>query len=74
MTLGSSQLAELRAIDMNHQRRLFALLHGHAASTLDEPASAAGEPSAAERAELRAAIVADLLSRLTPEQRRLVSP
>jgi hypothetical protein len=59
--LTTGQLAQLRAIDAAHQRRLFALLHA---------AGRSGEPTEAEIAALRRRIDADLFAILTPEQRR----
>jgi hypothetical protein len=59
--LTTGQLAQLRAIDMAHQRRLFALLHA---------AGPRRDPTEEEVAALRERIDADLLALLTPEQRR----
>ena len=55
--LSVGQLAQLRAIDVKYQQRLFTLLHRDDA------------PPVEEMAELRAMIAADLLEMLTPEQR-----
>ena len=59
--LTTGQLAQLRASDAAHQRRLFALLHA---------AGRSGEPSAPEIDALRRQIDADLFALLSPEQRR----
>ena len=61
--LTSGQLAQVRAIDVAHQRRLFDLLHG-AAGALPR------EPTEGEAEALRERIDADLLAMLTPAQRR----
>lgn len=57
LALSPGQVAQLRAIDHEHQQRLCALVHG------------GREPSAAERAELRALLASAVRGILTPEQR-----
>lgn len=71
--LSAGQLAQLRAIDMKYQQRLFTLLHrDDAGRPADLPGAAPArerEPTAEEMAALREMIAADLLDMLTPEQR-----
>lgn len=69
--LSVGQLAELRAIDMKYQQRLFTLLHrsGADAAGPSAPARAEREPTAEELASLRETIESDLFDLLTPEQR-----
>jgi hypothetical protein len=59
--LTAGQLAQLRAIDVAHQRRLFALVRADG-----QPR----EPTERELAALRERIAADIRAILTPEQRR----
>lgn len=62
MELTPMQVAQLRAIDHEHQQRLFALLHPDGA----EPARAAAPE---ELAGLRAALESGIRGLLTPDQR-----
>ena len=56
--LSPGQLAQLRALDRKYAQRVYTLLHG--------PDDTAHEPTAAEAAELRAQLVADIRQLLTP--------
>ena len=59
--LTAGQLAQLRAIDAAHQRRLFAMVRRDGGSR---------EPAAEEIAAMRERIAAEIRAILTPEQRR----